>query len=254
MRGAALCLVLLIALACGGAGDGGDGGAGGGAGAADDAASEAAEAERLLAEAAERARLYVWPGGPHPTVTLHIKDYGTIVVELFPELANETVDNFLKLAASGYYAGTTFHRVIPEFMIQGGDPNSKDDNPDNDGQGGPDDKIPDEFHAAPHVRGVLAMANTGRPNSAGSQFFILQSDAPHLDGKYTIFGRVQAGMDVVDEIAGVETDQYGRWGAMNRPLDDVVIEKAVVDGAGGAAAQSSPREAAPAAEPDLAAR
>jgi len=245
VRCAALCLMLQFALACGSADEGG-GASEGSAGdaAADAAASEAADAERSLAEAKERARLYVWPDGPHPTVTLHIKDHGAIVVELYPELAKQTVDNFVQLAASGFYEGTTFHRVIPDFMIQGGDPNSKDDNPANDGKGGPGHKIPDEIHDAPHVRGVLAMANKGRANSAGSQFFILQADAPHLDGTYTIFGRVQAGMDVVDGIAQVETDRFGRWGVMNRPLDDVVIEKAVV---GGDRAEAE-------AEPDLAAR
>lgn len=253
----AFVLLLLLVLACSDGVDGTDDPA---ADAAANEAAQAAESERLLAEAAERAKSYVWPTGPHPTVTLHIGEHGSIVIELYPELAEKTVENFVQLVESGYYEGTTFHRVIPEFMIQGGDPNSKDDNPENDGQGGSDHKIPDEFNDAPHVRGVLSMANTGRPNSGSSQFFILQADAPHLDGKHAIFGRVQAGMDVVDAIADVETDRFGRWGARHRPLDDVEIVKAEVDGDlgtaadGSGAADKSGDGGDPVADPDLAAR
>jgi peptidyl-prolyl cis-trans isomerase B (cyclophilin B) len=223
LRTVVLFAMAVFAMSCGVDRDDTAGGAAGGD-AADIAAEQASEVEF-----AERARRYSWPDGPHPTATILIAGHDSIVIELYPELAKETVDNFAKLAESGFYEGTTFHRVIPDFMIQGGDPNSKDDNPDNDGQGGPEHKINDEFHDAPHVRGVLSMANTGHRNSGGSQFFILQADAPHLDGKHAIFGRVRAGMDVVDGITLVETDRYGRWGAMNRPVEDVVIEKVTVE-------------------------
>jgi len=166
---------------------------------------------------------YVWPAGPNPTAVLEIDGMGEIEIELYPSLAPSTVKNFSKLATNGFYAGTTFHRVIPDYMIQGGDPNSKDDDPSDDGRGGPGWNIQDEFSDAPHVRGVLAMANLGSSNTGSSQFFIVQKDAPSLDGKHAIFGRVTRGMEIVDAIAAVETDTYGRWGPANRPLANVVI-------------------------------
>ena len=151
--------------------------------------------------------------------------FGAIRIELYPELAPETVASFLKLAGEGFYEGTTFHRVIPDFMIQGGDPNSRDDDPENDGQGGPGFNLPDEFSAAPHLRGVVSMAKTSRPDSAGSQFFIVQRDHRELDGNYTVFGRVREGIEVLDAIAATPCDEYGRWGPRNRPLEKVVIER-----------------------------
>ncbi|MCL4685517.1 peptidylprolyl isomerase [Myxococcota bacterium] len=179
------------------------------------AAAAAATAEELEPEPAP---------GSLPVAVLHVRDFGEIRIELLPHRAPKTVANFEKLAGEGFYDGTTFHRVIPEFMIQGGDPNTRDRDPRNDGQGGPGYTIPDEFGGAPHRRGVLSMANTGRPDSGGSQFFVLVADAPHLDGRHSVFGRVVDGMDVVDRIVAVERDQYGRWGPPDRPREDVVIE------------------------------
>lgn len=127
-------------------------------------------------------------------------NYGKIKLELFTKDAPKTVANFLKLAQSGFYDGTKFHRVIKNFMIQGGDPNSKDDDPSNDGYGGPGYTFEDEINSHKLVRGVLAMANSG-PNTNGSQFFIVTTEStPWLDGKHTAFGKVIAGMDVVDKI------------------------------------------------------
>jgi peptidyl-prolyl cis-trans isomerase B (cyclophilin B) len=166
---------------------------------------------------------YVWPEGPNPTALVRIEGLGEIEIELYPTLAPSTVKNFTTLASKDFYAGTTFHRVIPGFMIQGGDPNSKDEDPSNDGGGGPGWHIQDEFTDAPHLRGVLSMANTGSRNSGSSQFFFLHGDAPHLNGKHSVFGRVTKGMEVLDAIAAVETDEHGRWGPAHRPLTNVVV-------------------------------
>jgi peptidyl-prolyl cis-trans isomerase B (cyclophilin B) len=130
---------------------------------------------------------------------------GDIKIELFDNDAPKTVANFTKLSKEGFYSGTRFHRVIKDFMIQGGDPNSKDNNWSNDGMGGPGYKFEDEFNNNKLVRGVLAMANSG-PNTNGSQFFIVTAEAtPWLDGKHTAFGKVIEGMDVVDKIEGLKT-------------------------------------------------
>jgi cyclophilin family peptidyl-prolyl cis-trans isomerase len=136
---------------------------------------------------------------------------GTIELELFPEDAPKTVENFTKLAADGYYDGLTFHRVIPDFMIQGGCPLG-------DGTGGPGYTFEDEFNQHPVARGYLAMANAG-PGTNGSQFFIVTADAcPWLDGKHTVFGRITAGQEVADRISHVDRD--GR----DRPLEPVLLE------------------------------
>ncbi|MGZ4334780.1 MAG: peptidylprolyl isomerase [Gaiellaceae bacterium] len=138
-------------------------------------------------------------------------NHGTIEVELFDDDAPKTVENFKKLAADGFYDGIVFHRVIEDFMIQGGDPTGT-------GSGGPGYQFEDEFNDHSVVRGSLAMANAG-PNTNGSQFFIVTADAcPWLDGKHTVFGRVTSGMDVVDAISQVDT------GPGDRPRDDVRIE------------------------------
>ena len=140
---------------------------------------------------------------------------GTIEIELFDDDAPTTVSNFTKLAGEGYYDGLTFHRVIPDFMIQGGCPRG-------DGTGGPGYSFEDEFNDHPVARGYLAMANSG-PNTNGSQFFIVTTEAaPWLDGKHTVFGRVTAGQDVADRISSVERD--GR----DRPLEPVVIESVAI--------------------------
>ncbi len=169
------------------------------------------------------------PPGSLPVATIRVRDFGEIRVELLAHIAPQTVANFEKLAGEGFYDGTTFHRVIPDFMIQGGDPNTRDRDPRNDGMGGPGYAIPDEFGGAPHVRGILSMANTGRPETGGSQFFILVGDAPHLDGKHSVFGRVVDGMEVVDRIVAVERDEYGRWGPPDRPREDVVVESVRIE-------------------------
>jgi cyclophilin family peptidyl-prolyl cis-trans isomerase len=143
--------------------------------------------------------------------TLHTSE-GAIGVELYPDAAPKTVENFEKLAADGFYEGVIFHRVIPDFMIQGGDPTGT-------GMGGPGYEFEDEFNDHRVVRGALAMANAG-PNTNGSQFFIVTAEAtPWLDGKHTVFGQVTSGMDVVDRISQTERD------ANDRPRKPVTIER-----------------------------
>src|SRR5438552_15976527 len=141
-----------------------------------------------------------------------LTNHGSIELELFDVDAPKTVENFTKLARDGYYDGVIFHRVIQDFMIQGGDPTGT-------GSGGPGYTFEDEFNDHPVERGALAMANAG-PNTNGSQFFIVTADAcPWLDGKHTVFGRVTGGMDVVNAISALDTD------ARDRPREDVVIER-----------------------------
>lgn len=132
---------------------------------------------------------------------------GTIKLEFYKDKAPGHVKNFKKLARKGFYNGTTFHRVIPGFMIQGGDPNSKDDNRRNDGTGGPGYSINAEFNDIPHKRGILSMARSQNPNSAGSQFFIVVKDSLFLDHQYTVFGKVIEGMDVADRIVAADRDR-----------------------------------------------
>jgi cyclophilin family peptidyl-prolyl cis-trans isomerase len=142
---------------------------------------------------------------------------GTIELELYPDDAPKTVENFVMLARDGYYDGVIFHRVIPDFMIQGGDPTGT-------GRGGPGYQFEDEFNRHRVERGALAMANAG-PNTNGSQFFIVTAEAtPWLDGKHTVFGRVTSGMDVVDEISTVDRD------ASDKPREDVRIEAVQISG------------------------
>ena len=157
----------------------------------------------------------------NPVVTIET-NHGKIEVELYPDVAPNTVNNFISLANSGFYDGKIFHRVISGFMIQGGCPNG-------DGMGGPGYSIRGEFrfngfkNDLKHKRGVISMARAMSPNSAGSQFFIMHEDAPHLDGQYASFGKVIEGMDVVDEIAGTATD------FSDRPLDEQVMQTVRVD-------------------------
>ena len=143
--------------------------------------------------------------------TLHTTA-GPVTIELFDDDAPKTVDNFRKLSADGFYDGLTFHRVIPDFMIQGGDPTGT-------GRGGPGYQFEDEFNTHKVDRGALAMANAG-PNTNGSQFFIVTADAcPWLDGKHTVFGRVTSGMEIADKIAELPSD------GNDKPRDDAVIER-----------------------------
>jgi len=136
---------------------------------------------------------------------------GVMVLEFYPDIAPVHVANFKKLARSGFYDGTCFHRVIPGFMIQGGDPNTKDESKkDSWGLGGPGYNINAEFSARHHARGILSMARTPDPNSAGSQFFICHADAGNLDGQYTVFGNLIKGFDVLDKIAATPTESPDR--------------------------------------------
>ncbi len=131
---------------------------------------------------------------------------GTIVFKLIPDLAPETVRNFEKLARDGFYDGTLFHRVIPGFMIQGGDPNTKTGNKSSWGKGGPGHTIKAEFSSRSHHRGIVSMARSQDPNSAGSQFFIVTADSTFLDRQYTVFGEVTEGMDIADKIVNLQRD------------------------------------------------
>ncbi len=158
----------------------------------------------------------------NPIVTFEMEDGAVMKAELYPEVAPNTVNNFISLVKSGFYDGLIFHRVIPGFMIQGGDPKGV-------GSGGPGYCIRGEFKANGfdnsllHSRGVLSMARTMAPNSAGSQFFIMHEDAPHLDGQYAAFGAVTEGIEVVDQIAGTRTDRN------DRPTEPQVMKKVTVE-------------------------
>lgn len=158
----------------------------------------------------------------NPIVTFEMKDGDKFYVELYPEVAPNTVNNFISLINKGFYNGLCFHRVIEGFMIQGGDPKGN-------GTGGPGYTIRGEFtkngfkNDLKHKRGVISMARSMMPNSAGSQFFIMHADAPHLDGQYAAFGQVIDGMDVIDKIAEVNVDYN------DKPLRDQVIKSVTVD-------------------------
>lgn len=161
----------------------------------------------------------------NPTVTIEIEGSDPIVVELYPEIAPNTVANFVSLASDGFYDGLIFHRVIPGFMIQGGDP-------DGVGTGGPGYAIAGEFNSNGfentliHERGVLSMARSQSPDSAGSQFFIMTDNSPHLDGDYAGFGKVIEGIETVDKIVSAERD------SSDKPLEDQVILQMEVDDKG----------------------
>ncbi len=132
---------------------------------------------------------------------------GDITLRFFPDVAPNHVKNFIDLAQKGFYDGTIFHRVVPGFVIQGGDPNTKGPNRSTYGMGGPGYTIKAEFNSRPHKRGTLSMARSSNPDSAGSQFFITVADVPFLDNQYTVFGEVVSGMEVVDEIVNLPRDQ-----------------------------------------------
>ena len=164
-----------------------------------------------------------YAGAPHPVATLTMENGGVITIELYPDVAPNTVANFVTLANSGFYDGLTFHRVISGFMIQGGDP-------DGNGTGGPGYSIKGEFtqngfqNDLKHDRGIISMARANNPDSAGSQFFIMHQNSPWLDGAYAAFGKVLEGMDVVDAIASVKTNP-----ANDMPLEPQVISSIRVD-------------------------
>lgn len=155
-------------------------------------------------------------------ITIKVKDVGEMKLELYPDIAPITVENFVRLASEGFYDGLIFHRVIAGFMIQGGCPEGT-------GMGNPGYSIKGEFSSngvnnpLKHERGVISMARAMNPDSAGSQFFIMHADAPHLDGQYAAFGKVVEGIEVVDAIAGTRTDMR------DRPLQEKVIESITVE-------------------------
>ena len=157
-----------------------------------------------------------------PIATIVIKDYGTVKAELYPHIAPNTVNNFISLANSGFYDELTFHRVIKDFMIQGGDPEGS-------GMGGPGYRIKGEFtknkfkNDLKHTEGILSMARSQSKNSAGSQFFIMTKDAPHLDGQYDSFAKVISGMNIIHEIENTQT------GSGDKPVKDIIIESIKVD-------------------------
>ncbi len=163
----------------------------------------------------------------NPIVTIEMEDGGVMKAELYPETAPNTVNNFISLIKQGFYDGVIFHRVIPGFMIQGGDPKGV-------GVGGPGYCIRGEFSAngfqnnLAHSRGVLSMARTMAPNSAGSQFFIMHEDSPHLDGQYAAFGKVIEGIEVVDKICSVRTD-YNDKPRIPQVMKKVTVETFGVD-------------------------
>jgi peptidyl-prolyl cis-trans isomerase B (cyclophilin B) len=156
-------------------------------------------------------------------VTSKGQPLGEIVLRFFPEVAPGHVSNFVKLAKEGFYNGTTFHRVIPGFMIQGGDPNSKNADRASHGMGGPGYKVKAEFNSKPHKRGIVSMARSNDPDSAGSQFFICVADANFLDWQYTAFGEVASGMEVADKIVGMKRD--GRDNPLERVEMTVTVRE-----------------------------
>jgi len=156
------------------------------------------------------------------TATLETK-FGNIELTFLPDKAPNHVENFISLARDGFYDGTIFHRVIPGFMIQGGDPNSKDHDKSGHGTGGPGHNVDAEFNDTKHVRGILSMARSADVNSAGSQFYIVVADAPHLDGQYTAFGQVSSGLEILDQIVAEPRD------ARDNPDERIEIKVTVQD-------------------------
>ncbi len=149
---------------------------------------------------------------------------GKMVIRFFPDVAPGHVRNFVKLSEEGFFNGTTFHRVIPGFMIQGGDPNSKNPDRTTHGMGGPGYKVKAEFNSKPHKRGIVSMARANDPDSAGSQFFICVAEATFLDWQYTVFGEVVSGMEVADAVVGMKRD--GR----DNPLERVEMTVTINEG------------------------
>src|SRR5687768_2888112 len=147
---------------------------------------------------------------------------GQIDIRFFPDVAPNHVKNFIDLAQQGFYTGTKFHRVIPGFMIQGGDPNTKSGDPNMWGTGGSGKNVSAEFNSVKHKRGIVSMARSSSPNSASSQFFIMVADYPSLDNQYSVFGQVTKGMDVADKIVSART------GPNDRPLEPTTIDKIVI--------------------------
>jgi peptidyl-prolyl cis-trans isomerase B (cyclophilin B) len=150
--------------------------------------------------------------------------FGSMTIRFMPEVAPGHVKNFLDLAKKGFYDGTIFHRVIPDFMIQGGDPNSKSPDKSRHGMGGPGYTIKAEFNSTPHNRGIVSMARSGHPDSAGSQFFICVKDSPFLNNQYTVFGEVVSGMDVADKIVSQPRD------GNDNPNERIEMKMRIIEG------------------------
>lgn len=149
--------------------------------------------------------------------------FGNMEIRFFPDAAPNHVNNFIELAKKGFYDGTTFHRVIPGFMIQGGDPNSKDPDKSKHGMGGPGYTVKAEFNEKPHKRGILSMARAAHPDSAGSQFFICVADSFFLDRQYTVFGEVVSGMEVADKIVSQQRDR------MDNPIERIEMKVKIME-------------------------
>ena len=160
---------------------------------------------------------------PSTEVAVLKTNHGEMTIAFWPDVAPKTVENFKKLAREGFYDGTAFHRIIKGFMIQGGCPNTKAGETGQPGTGGPGYKIKAEFNAKSHVKGVISMARSAQPDSAGSQFFICHGDAKFLDRQYTAFGQLIAGEDVLERIANVAT-KAGGGGEKSTPFDRVALE------------------------------
>ena len=176
---------------------------------------------------------------PRDVAVLAVEGFGEIRIELLTDLAPLTAAHFAALAERDYYDGTTFHRVIPGFMIQGGDPNTRDRDPRNDGLGGQQERVPDERPNVSQLRGLVGLANRGVRDSGGAQFFVLVGDARHLDGAYAVFGRVTEGLEVAERVAAVERDVYGRHGPTDRPIRDVVLRDVRIERAAPARADAA---------------
>ncbi len=172
---------------------------------------------------------FEWPAEPSHVVALEIADRGSIRIALYQEVAPKSVAHFIDCVVRGVYDDTLFDRVIPDFMIQGGDPATRKRGPETTRGDWGDLSVEDEFRSIHHDRGVVSLANRGRPGSAESQFFIVHQDSHHLDGKYAAFGRVLSGIEVVDNITTIETDRHGRWGDKNKPLENVILERATLE-------------------------
>ena len=182
---------------------------------------------------------------PHDVAVLDLGELGSIHIELLPELAPKSVAYFIELAEQGFYDGTTFHRVIPGFMIQGGDPLSKNRDPRDDGRGSSGQRLADEFSDYPQLRGTVSLANAGAPNSSVSQFFIVHQDARQLDGGFSVIGRVVDGIQTVDAVTRLPIDLYGRYGPPDRPYpQSAVIRSVRIERATAAPAPAKPLAAA----------
>jgi peptidyl-prolyl cis-trans isomerase B (cyclophilin B) len=188
----------------------------------------------------ESIETFAWPSEPSHVIALEIAGRGTVRMGLYDQVAPITVAHVVDCVARGVYDDTLFHRVIKDFMVQGGDPNTRKRGPGTTRGDWGSLRVEDEFQAIHHDRGVVAMANRGRKGSAGSQFFIVHQDSHHLDGKYSAFGRVLSGMDVVDAIAEIDTDKVGRWGEKHTPLENVILQRATVERGAVAAQKAEP--------------